>query len=320
MKKYKIIIDSDPGVDDTNTLVYILNDKQFDIKLITIANGNINIDTATRNMCHLLDIFNRDIPVVKGYEKRLGNNTENAVFLHGKEGLGGYKPPKTTHHKPLQQDAADAVYETLKKYPKEITMIILGPHTNFAYLLKKHPDSVNLIKNVLMMGGAPNGIQSDPNHNSFNIRTDAPAFKMTIDSKLPITMCPSSIGREVGYFTEKQVEEIKNTNIIGKFLVKTYETYWEPGYEDRRIATNDICAVYFLTHPRLYKTKRANIEVDTEKSIGKTIAHSNKHGQFNIVLGLKRKKFIKLMFKKLKGMSNIQISDKTFLKNLEDKK
>lgn len=317
-KKFKVIVDTDPGVDDTNALVYIFNDPQFDIKLFTIANGNINIDYATRNMCHLLDVFNKDIPVVEGYRKRLGENLENAAFLHGKEGLGNYKPPKTTKHKPQNVEAADAMYEILKQYPNEITIIVLGPHTNVAHLLMKHPDSKDLIKNILMMGGAPNGILANPNHNSFNIRTDAPAFKITVDSKIPTTMCPSSMGRDEGFFTEPQVEEIKKTNIIGKFLAKTFETYWEPGYKDRRIATNDICAVYYLTHPRLYKTKRADIEVDTEKSIGKTIAHYNKNGVFKIVVGLKRRKFQKLLFKKLKEMNKIEITDKTFLKNMEE--
>ena len=318
-KTFKVIIDTDPGVDDANALVYMLNDPQFDIKLITTANGNINIAKATRNMCHLLDIFDKDIPVVQGHEKRLGNNTEDATFLHGIEGLGGYEPPKTTKHKAEKKDSADAMYEVLKANPHEITMIILGPHTNFAYLLMKHPDSKDLIKNILMMGGSPNGIKVNPNHNSFNIRTDAPAFKMTIDSGLPIIMCPSSIGRDQGYYTEKQVEDAKNTNEIGQFLAKTFETYWEPEYKEKIIATNDVCAIYYLSHPRYYKTRRADIEVDTEKSIGKTTAHYNRHGQFTIVEKINRKKFRKLLDKKLKEMNSIKITNKTFLKNLKIK-
>lgn len=316
-KKFKVIVDTDPGVDDTNALIYLLNDPQFDIKLFTIANGNINIDHATRNICHILDIFNKDIPVVKGYEKRLGNNTEDATFMHGKEGLGNYQPPKTTKHKPKKVEAADAMYDILKQNPKEVTLIVLGPHTNVAHLLIKHPDSKDLIKNILMMGGAPNGKRSDPNHKSFNIRTDAPAFKITVDSKIPTIMCPSSIGSDESYFTESQVEEIKNTNLIGKFLAKTYETYWEPGYKDKRITTNDIVTAYYLIYPRFYKTKRADIEVDTEKDIGKTIAHYNKKGTFKIVVGVKRNKIQKMLFKKLKELGKIEITDKTFLKNME---
>lgn len=316
-KTYKVIIDTDPGVDDTTALVYALNDPQFDIKLITISNGNIDIDKSARNMLHILDLFNKDIPVVKGYEKRLGNNIEDASFLHGDDGLGEYLPPKTTTRKLVKKDASDAIYEVLKQYPKQITLIVLATHTNIANLFKKYPDAKDLVKNIVMMGGAPQGIKANPNHNSFNIRTDAPAFKITIDSKLPIIMCPSSIGRDVGYFTENQVEKMKNTNMIGKFLAKTFETFWEPDYAEKIIATNDICALYYITHPRLYKTKSADIEVDTENSIGKTIPYWKKDGQFKIVVDLNRKKFQKMLFKKLEELNNIEITNKTFLKNIK---
>lgn len=302
-KKYKVIIDTDPGVDDTNAIVYALNDPQFDIKLFTTSNGNIPLKNATRNLCHLLDLFGKNIKVVQGYPNRIGTNIEDATFLHTKEGLGGYVPPKKTKSQAEYVDCADAMYEVLKKYPKQITVFILGPHTNFAHLLIKHPDAKNLIKNIIMMGGAPMGIKADPNHNSFNIRSDAPAFKYTVDSKIPTVMCPSSIGRDAGYFTEEQVEQIKNTNDIGKFLALTYTTYWEPNYIDRRIAVNDIAALYCLTHPRLYKTKRADIEVD--EHTGKTTAHFNRKGTFKIVVGLNRKKFHKMLFKKLKQMDDL---------------
>ncbi|MGN1201565.1 MAG: nucleoside hydrolase, partial [Candidatus Caccovivens sp.] len=203
---------------------------------------------------------------------------------------------------PLNADCADTIYEILKKYPKEITFVILGPHTNFAYLLQKYPDSKDLIKNIIMMGGAPKGIKTNPNHSSFNIRTDIPAFQKTIDTGLEIIMCPSSIGRDEGYFTEQQVNEIKNTNQVGAFLAKTFETYWEPKYEDKRIATNDISAVYYLTHPRLYKTKRAFIKVEEN---GRTVPTWSRKGNFKIVVKLNRKRFQKLVFKKLKEMNGI---------------
>jgi len=308
MKKvYKVIIDTDPGVDDTNALIYALHDSQFDIKLFTIAWGNIPIKNATRNMCHLLDIFKKDIPVVEGKGKRFGKNTEDASFLHTVQGLGGYIPPKTTKTQPKKMDAADAMYEILKQNPKEVTLIVLGPHTNVAELLIKHPDAKDLVKNILMMGGAPKGIQTNPNHNSFNIRTDAPAFKQTVDSKIPTVMVPSSIGRDEGYFTEEQVEQLKNTNDVGRFLAKTFETYWEPNYPDKRIATNDLSAIYALTMPKLYKTKKCFMEVDEET--GKTTPHYNRKGKFKVVTGLNRKKFMKMVFEKLEKLNGIKIPE-----------
>ena len=192
-------------------------------------------------------------------------------------------------------------------YPHEITFCILGPHTTFAYLLQKHPDATALVKNVLMMGGAPMGIATNPNHNSFNIRTDAPAFKYTVDSGLPVFMVPSSIGRDHAHFTEAQVERLKSINDVGKFLAKTYETYWEPNYPDRRISNNDIAALYYLLFPRLFKMKRAFIDLNLET--GKTTAKFSRHGNFKIALGLKRDKFIKIIFNKLEEMNGIKLPE-----------
>ena len=62
-ERIKVIIDCDPGVDDCACLTYALFDENVDIKLLTTVAGNINIDVATRNLLHLLDIYNKNIPV-----------------------------------------------------------------------------------------------------------------------------------------------------------------------------------------------------------------------------------------------------------------
>lgn len=318
MKKFKVIIDTDPGVDDTTALSFILNDPVFDVKLLTVSPGNIDIDMATRNACHILDIYQKNIPVVKGYKNRLGENNEQAYFLHGVEGMGNYIPPKSTTHKPEKKDCADAMYEILKTYPKEITLLVLGPHTNVANLLIKYPDSKDLIKQIVMMGGAPDGIKINKNYRSFNIRTDAIAFEHTATSGIPVTLCPSLIGRDVTYFSENQVEEIKNTNIVGKFIAQTFETYWEPNYPEKIISTCDLTAVYSFIYPRLYKTKKAFIEVDTKEYIGKLIPTYSNKGNFKIVKDVNRKKFHKILFKKLKELDKLEITNKTFLKNMKN--
>ncbi len=307
MKKIKVILDVDTGVDDATALCHILNDSHFDIKLITVARGNISLNNAVRNTCHLIDIFHKKIPVVAGYQERFSNSTEDATFLHTKEGLGGYHPPKTTITKPLKKDCADAVYEVLKAYPKQITMLMITPHTNLAHLFVKHPDAKDLIKNIVMESGAPNGIKANPNYCSFNIRVDAPAFKYTIDSNLPVVMIPSNIGRDIAFLTEQDVEKIKKLNDTGLFMAKTYETYWEPNYEDRRIACNDLAAIFYMRHPRLFKFKRANIEVNTET--GKIIAHYNRNGNFKVAQDLNRKRFIKIMFSHLNQLNGIEIPE-----------
>ncbi len=313
MERIKVIIDTDPGVDDNNTLVYALNDNRFDIKLITTSNGNVGLDRSTKAVLHLLDVFNKDIPVARGYEQRMGNNNEDALFLHGREGLGNYIPPAETEHKALNVDCCDIMYETIKKYPKDITLVVLGPHTNVAYLFKKYPDAKDYIKDIVMASGAPGGLKNNPNYISFNIRTDAPSFRYTINSGLPVTMSPSTIGRDVTHFTEEEVDRIKNSGVVGRYLAKTFETYWEPGYPDRRISACDISAMYTLIYPEFYTMETCDIELDTEEYVGKLTTVDNVNGQFKVVVDVDATRFHDELLRLLDEFNNLDIANEYFL-------
>lgn len=319
MKKHKVIIDTDAGVDDITALTFAMHDPEFEIELITVSTGNIKMEHAVRNACHLLDIFEKDIPIVEGYSQKMGGTDEFAYHVHGREGFGLYVPPKTTQRKPLKVDCADAMYEVFKKYPKQVTMVILGPHTNFAYMLKKYPDAVKYVKEVVMMGGSLSGIRNNPEHRSFNIRTDAVAFKYTVNSQLNVVMCPSRIGRDVTYFSEEQVKQIGRTNEVGKFLEIVFQTYWEPDYPEKILSNCDLSAVYYITHPEFYKTKNAFIDVDTEVNIGTTVGHYDRKGYFTVVQTVNREKFQDMIFKKLDEMSTLKITNKDFQDNIHGK-
>ena len=168
-KKFKVIVDTDPGCDDAACLVYMLNDKDLDIKLITTVAGNISIETATRNTLHLLDIFNKDIPVAKGATKAMFRTSPYAEHIHQKEGLGGYTPPETTIRQAYSDNAVEELYKVLIEGNGDIIPIVLGPQTNIALLLQKHPDVVAKIPKIIFMGGSPFGMKGFPNHISFNI-------------------------------------------------------------------------------------------------------------------------------------------------------
>ena len=130
-------------------------------------------------------------------------------------------------------------------------------------------------------------------------------------------MCPSKFGRDYAYWTEEQVNELKNSNMIGRFLAKTYENYWEPNYPEKIIANCDLSALYLLLYPKYYKTKKAFVDVDTEVNIGATVGHYDKKGYFNIVQNINRPKFIKMIMQKLHAFDGKEFSNPTFKKNLK---
>lgn len=306
-KKFKVVIDTDPGCDDAACLVYILNDKDVDIKLITTVAGNIKIETSTRNALHLLDLFNKDIPVAQGAEKAMYRTSPYAEDIHQKEGLGGYNPPEKTERQVFSTDAVEELYKVLKEGDGDIVPIVLGPQTNIGILLQKHPDIIEKIPRIIFMGGSPFGMRGFPDHISFNISSDPEAFKIVLDSKIPLVMIPSDMGRRKAYLDEQYVYDMREINDVGDFLFRMYDLYWEPGFDDKRIATNDTCAYMYLIRPELFQTTKIILDVDLNDAPGKTIVHFDDNGHIDLAIGVKREQFLKVLTKKLKELDYVKI-------------
>ncbi len=307
IKKLNCIIDTDPGVDDSAAIVLSLDDDIMDIKLITTVAGNLDIDKVTRNALHILEKFNHtEIPVAKGAIKAMCRKSEDATFIHQENGMGGYIPPKTIKTKPIELDAIEAMYETIKKYPKDINIIALAPQTNLARLITRHPDVKDMISHIYTEGCAPYGWESEGErwkyYVSFNASSDPEALKIVIESGIPITWVPSRMGRELANFTEEEVYSMREINDTGKFLCEMYSGYWEHNYPDRRVATNDTCAILCMRNPKLFKMKKAKVFVNTTDLPGQTNIQFNKKGNVNYVYKVNKKKMHKYFFNAIRKM------------------
>lgn len=308
-KKYKVIVMTEPGVDDATCLILMMFDPRVDIKLITTLRGNVPIETCTRNMLHLLDLFDKDIPVAKGEAKALNRLSPTAEFIHQKEGLGGYVPPKKTKHKCIKEDGIEAMYKILKEGDGDIIPVVLSPHTNIAKLILKHPDIVEKIPCIYFEGASPYGMPGFPDHISFNISSDPEAFKIVLDSKIPLYMIPSDMGRRKAHLEEDFIYKLKELNDTGNFIYQMNTGYWEPGFPDKRIATNDTCAYYFLVHPELFKTVTCDVEVDCDLEPGKTYMNITDQGHVHMAIAIKRKRFLKLFYKQIKRLKNVKLKN-----------
>ena len=310
VRKINCIIDTDPGVDDSAAIVLSFIDDLMDIKLITTVSGNLDIDAVTRNALHLVEKFGQNIPVAKGSEKPLVRNAKDAKFIHQHEGMGGYIPPKEVGIKPIDEDAIDAMYEVIKKYKNDICLIALGPHTNLGRLIMKYPDVIGMINHIYSEGCSPYGWKTEgrwKDYVSFNASSDPEALKIVVESGIPMTMVPSRMGRELANFMEKDIIKMRDINDVGRFLAEMYFGYWEYGYTDRRIATNDTCACLSMRFPELFKTKKVAFKVNVDDLPGRTDITPDKHGHINLVYKVNRKKLKKLYFKAVDKMNNFKL-------------
>ncbi len=306
-REVKVIIDTDPGVDDSACILYALFDQNIKIELFTTVAGNISIDKATRNLLHLLTILGKDYPVAKGAEKALERPTPNAMHMHGIEGLGGYTPPQTVDKNLLDEDAVEAMYRVLSNGNGDIVPVMLGPQTNLANLIRKHPDIVKKIPKVVVMGGSPFGHKDYPDHISFNLYSDPEAFKVVLDTGVPILMCPSHMGRIKAHLEQDFVYAIKDKGEVGEFIYKMYSQYWEPRYPTKRITTNDTCALFALVYPELFITEKANVTVNTTDALGKTIIDFTESGNVEFIKDLLRDEFLQMLDYKLDSLLSIKL-------------
>ena len=96
MKRRPIIIDTDPGVDDTIAIMLAnANQDKIDIKAITPVTGNVPYSSTSQNALRLVKYLGMDCKVGMGADNPLFIASKTAGDIHGSGGLGGYQLPES---------------------------------------------------------------------------------------------------------------------------------------------------------------------------------------------------------------------------------
>lgn len=180
---HRIIIDTDPGVDDAHAILMAYAYPDVKIEAILTVNGNVGVDRTTANACTILDLLDKDTPIYPGCSAPLVLATgENASHVHGTDGLGGANFPPSKR-KVETEHASHALVRMANTSPGEITLVCIGPLTNIAVALKLDPNLPEKIKNLVVMGGAIHGRGNTPNISAeFNTYTDPEAAHVVFES------------------------------------------------------------------------------------------------------------------------------------------
>lgn len=171
----RLIIDTDPGVDDAQAILMASAHPDSKIEAITVVGGNVGLEHTVRNALTLVELIEQDIPVYAGCGLPLIGFQEDAAFVHGKDGLGdaGMRP---TVRQVEQEHATNALIRMVSAEPNEFTLVAIGPLTNVALAIKLDPSLPNKIKRFVVMGGAVTGKGNTSNFSAeFNIYHDPEA-------------------------------------------------------------------------------------------------------------------------------------------------
>lgn len=148
----RIVIDCDPGIDDSLALMLALASPELDIAGITTVSGNVPVDMGTENAAKVLAWMGRtEIPIYKGEAVPLKREYIDAMDTHGRDGMGESFYPAVSYPK-QDKDAVQFLEELLEK--EKISIIALGPMTNLAKLFLKRPDLMKQVEELVSMGGS----------------------------------------------------------------------------------------------------------------------------------------------------------------------
>ena len=309
MRKIPIIIDCDPGCDDTIALLMAFANDILDIKGITVSAGNVHINNTTENARKLVGAFRSDLKVVKGCEKPLFKAIVTAPEVHGESGLGAVILPDTD--KRLEElNVVEFIAKTLNETNEKITIVITGPMTNIAVFLMVYPELKSKIEKFVIMGGSSIGGNITPSA-EFNIYVDAEAADIVFKSGVEIVLCPLDVTMKA-FVTETELEEIKKigglSSEIAYGAIKNALDFYKEIYKKNEVPMHDPCTIAYLLNPELFKGENVflGVELKGELTYGETIIdYRNKLGKNKnalILNEINRKEFIKLITNSIKKL------------------
>ena len=294
IRKEKIIIDTDPGHDDALAILLLEKSGLFNIEAITTVAGNSDIQNTTNNTRYVLDLISSKTPIYSGSEKPLSRKLVRAD-VHGESGLAGAIVKK---EEKLLDNAVEKIIEIIKKNPKEVSIVAIGPETNIAKAFIKEPKLPSLIKEIVIMGGAVNVPGNKNGAGEFNIFVDPEAADIVFKSNVKKILIPLDVCNKV-FFNLSDFDKLQENLLYNP--IKDMMRYYIEGIEKFEGTVGalmyDPLAAYYLINPDAYKTELMNIKIGVEddNKRGVTMIDSSGH-EVQVVVSVNKTEFEKDFF------------------------
>jgi purine nucleosidase len=307
----RIIIDTDPGVDDALTFLLALASPEIKLEALTTTQGNVTLDKATRNALAVLELCQSEhIPVAEGSMYPLVQPLRASAYVHGESGIGNSQLP-APQTKPIAGHAVDFLIETVLAEPKEISIFPIGPLTNIAMAIRKEPKFAKAVKELVIMGGA---IQESGNMTpqaEFNIFVDPHAAHIVFHSGIPITLIPLDVTHKC-LLKQAHVDRLlKIDSPISSFIRDVTQTYLQASYEKgfEGSALHDPLTMATIIAPELLTLKDYYVDVDISDgvSMGKTFADMfnimKKPANMKVAMNVRGEDFVELFVQRMEALS-----------------
>lgn len=287
MQMKKIILDCDPGMDDSLAIIMAAKSSELNLMAVTTVNGNYPVDVTCVNARRILELIGRtDIPVARGMAKPLFRESPEDPFTHGKDGQAEAFLPEPTIAAD-KRHAADLIIELVRTYPGEITILCTAPMSNLALAITKDPEIVPMIQEVIAISGmfgfnehAFRNATGDTPLSEWNVYVDPEAADIVYRSGVRLT----AIGLDAAThfdtdFTQDDIAAFRNsTKPEAQFLANAISFVNGRGFGSY-CAVIDGVAVAYAIDEAVVETMEGHVGVETKDglTLGMTVMDRRHH-------------------------------------------
>ncbi len=288
----KIILDTDPGIDDAIAICYALNHPQLDVLALTTIFGNVATELATQNALRLCELNKHNVAVATGTAVPLQIAPHPvADFVHGSNGFGEIELPSPAQ-KPITSSAAEFIVDTIKKHPGEVTLVAVGPLSNIALALELAPEIASQVSEVVVMGGAFHRNGNVSKHAEANIWNDPHAAQQVFTADWPLTVHGLDVTYQISFSADYLATIAANSPTVGGFLrdaAKFYSKFYKSQLNFDGCCPHDQLALSYLSNPEWYTLEQGSLDVVTDgEAIGKTTIITNDKSNKSIATKVNR--------------------------------
>lgn len=265
----RIIIDTDPGLDDAVALLLTFASPELELIGISTVAGNAPVELTTRNALQVCELAGRtEIPVRAGCARPLLRPLETAPTVHGEDGLANVPLPKpVTTARPGH--SVDWLIETILAEPG-LTLCTLGPMTNLAVALIKEPRIADRLGPVVSMAGSFFAGGNSAPGVEFNCQVDPHAAHVVLSAGLDLTLVPLDLTHQVLTTDDRLARIAAIPGRIGEAAHAWLSFYGQ--HDRKKFGTpggplHDPCVPGYLIAPHLFSGRRVRVDIELESRL-----------------------------------------------------
>lgn len=266
----RVLIDTDPGLDDAVGILYALACQGFAVDAMTSVAGNIGIATTTQNIGRLLAAMGRDdIAYAAGAARPLHGAGRDEAAIHGSDGLGGVVL-SAPQRAPEAQDATSFLADKLRAAPSgALTVLALGPLTNLAQLARDEPAAYARIGRIIAMGGTLNEPGNSGPFAEFNMACDPLAAQLVFAAPVPVTLVPLDVTRKLRA-SPADLDRLATSGTKAALLAADLiRTYFASHTDRQSRPLHDPCVMLMALSPELFETQTLRLSIDCDAHPGR---------------------------------------------------